>query len=342
MNIDELLKASRGNLNIYDSFAKANVIINQPEYNKIMCSISGGSDSDIMLDLLHKVDDEKKIQYVWFDTGIEYQATKDHLKYLEDKYKIEIHREKAIKPIPLSCKQLGQPFLSKYVSENMGRLQKNNFKWEDKPFEELVAEYPNCISALSWWCNKYKKDFMKTPSMFDIDRNKYLKQFIIANPPAFSISNKCCTYAKKNVAHKFIKENKIDLDIVGVRRAEGGIRSATKTCFDRHDDKADKFRPIFWFTNQDKIEYEQLFGVTHSKCYTKYGMARTGCAGCPFNRKYEDEKQIIEWYEPKLYKAINNIFKEAYEYTRQYKEFCRVMENKAYEDDGQTTIFDYL
>lgn len=50
-------------------------------------------------------------------------------------------------------------------------------------------------------------------------------------------------------------------------------------------------------------------------------MTRTGCAGCPFGSKFEEELEIIEKYEPKLHKAINNIFKDSYEYTRQYREF---------------------
>ena len=50
-------------------------------YKKIACSISGGADSDIMLDICTKFDTEKKIKYVFFDTGIEYEATKKHLDY---------------------------------------------------------------------------------------------------------------------------------------------------------------------------------------------------------------------------------------------------------------------
>ena len=50
-----------------------------------ICSISGGSDSDIVLDLIHKIDDDKKVTYLWIDTGLEYTATKDHLNDLEQK-----------------------------------------------------------------------------------------------------------------------------------------------------------------------------------------------------------------------------------------------------------------
>ena len=63
------------------------------------------------------------------------------------------------------------------------------------------------------------------------------------------------------------------------------------------------------------------FPIENSKCYTNYGLKRTGCAGCPFGRDFEKELEIIERYEPKLFKAVNNIFGDSYEYTRQYKEF---------------------
>ena len=80
---------------IVDSFVKANSVINSPLYETILCSISGGSDSDVILDLVHRVDLNKKVRYVWFDTGLEYQATKDHLEYLERKYNITIERARA-------------------------------------------------------------------------------------------------------------------------------------------------------------------------------------------------------------------------------------------------------
>lgn len=105
-NIEELIKDCPKNQTILDNLIRAWAIINKPIYKKIVCSISGGSDSDIMLDIIWRCDKDNKVDYVWFDTGLEYQATKDHLKYLEDKYGIEIIRQKAIKPIPLACKTM--------------------------------------------------------------------------------------------------------------------------------------------------------------------------------------------------------------------------------------------
>lgn len=291
--------------------------INSPKYKKIICSISGGSDSDVMLDICFRCDKDKKIDYVWFDTGLEYQATKDHIKFLEEKYGIEIMKYKAIKPIPTSCRQYGQPFISKQVSEFIQRLQRHGFTWEDRPFEELYKEFPKCKSALEWWCGTKGEG-----STFNISRNKYLKEFMIENPPTFKISNKCCKYAKKDVAHKCISENKYDLDIYGVRKSEGGSRAtAYKSCFDESPDKYDNYRPLFWYSDSDKKEYEIHFDVVHSACYSEYGLKRTGCIGCPFNRNIDFELEIMEKYEPKLYKAACNIFKDSYEYTRRYREY---------------------
>lgn len=317
-NIIELLDNFPINQTIGDNLIRAWSKINSPKYKKIVCSISGGSDSDIMLDIVWRCDKDNKVDYVWFDTGLEYQATKEHLKYLENKYNIDIIPYKAIKPIPLSCKKYGQPFLSKQASEYIGRLQKHNFKWEDKPFEELYEEYPKCKAALLWWCNK------RESNSFNICRNKWLKEFLIENPPTFPISNVCCKYAKKDVSHKLINEFQYDLNIIGVRKAEGGVRATSyKTCFDENGDGYDNYRPLFWYKNSDKEHYKTAYCIEYSKCYTEYGLKRTGCAGCPFGRDFEEELKVIEKYEPKLFKAVNNIFADSYEYTRKYREFYK-------------------
>jgi hypothetical protein len=195
---------------IVDSFVKANSVINSPLYKTILCSVSGGSDSDVILDLVHRVDLNKKVKYVWFNTGLEYQATKDHLDYLEQKYNIKIERERAIKPIPLTCKEYGQPFLSKFVSNQISRLQKHGFKWEDKSYNELLKEYPNCMSAIKWWCNEYGYLDNGRIRSFNIGHFKHLKAFLLSNPPTFKISDKCCTYAKKNVAKQLLKKYDAD------------------------------------------------------------------------------------------------------------------------------------
>lgn len=323
MTLKELLAIMPKNEVIANNMIIARSKITSPLYNKIMVSISGGADSDIMLDICTKLDKDNKCMYVWFDTGLEYQATKDHIKELEKKYDIEIVKIKAVKPIPLCCREYGQPFLSKQVSENIQRLQRHNFKWEDKPFEELLKEYPKCKAALRWWCN-CKGDGESSNSVFDISRNKWLKEFMVENPPTFAISNKCCHYAKKLVAKKAKEKNECDLNVVGVRKAEGGARAtAYKNCFSENCGIADDYRPLFWYKDEDKKQYEEHYNIVHSKCYTEYGLKRTGCAGCPYGRDFEQELEIIKEHEPKLYKAVNKIFGDSYEYTRKYREYVK-------------------
>lgn len=297
MNIEAYHKSfDTENYTIVDSYAKALRHINGS--STALCSISGGSDSDIVLDIIHNVDDSEKVVYYWIDTGLEYQAAKEHLSFLEDKYGIEIQRIKPIKPIPTCVREYGVPFLSKYVSEQMMRLQSHNFQWEDEPLEVLLKKYPNCKVALQWWCNAYytAENGVQQMSRFSINRNKWLKEFITQNPPDFPISNKCCEYAKKKPARQFVKETGADLEITGIRKSEGGIRSANyKTCFSESKSKGCvTYRPIFWYTDSDKRDYEDFYGVTHSRCYAEYGLKRTGCVGCPFNPHINEELSIIE------------------------------------------------
>ena len=328
------------NMAIVDAFAKADLVLRR--HKKVSVSISGGSDSDIVMDMIERTKTNQDVQYVWFDTGIEYQATKDHLKYLEQKYGVHIHKEKAIKPIPTCVREYGVPFLSKYASEMISRLQKNNFTFEDKPFEKLKIKYPKCISALKWWCNCQDGKIIENKvGKFNISRNKWLKEFMIANPPDFRIDNKCCLYAKKKVAKGFVKRNDADLNVIGVRRAEGGIRAAAyESCFTERACGMDDYRPIFWFTDEDKRFYENQFGVRHSDCYRKYGLKRTGCVGCPYGRNVEDELNSIKMFEPKLYKACMKIFGKSYEYTRKYRQFCLEMNKKENANPDQLSMDD--
>lgn len=323
-SLEELLEAAPKNQIIGDNLIRAWSKINSSKYKNILCAISGGSDSDVMLDIIYRCDKDNKVTYVWYDTGLEYQATKDHIQYLKDAYEINIEVVKALKPIPLVCKHYGQPFVSKRVSDYLSRLQKHDFQWEDETFDILYKKYPKCKGALKWWCNANGEN-----SSFNIERNKYLKEFIIQNPPTFPISCTCCEYAKKKPAKKYINEHAYDLNIIGVRKAEGGTRAtAYKNCFTENANEHDEYRPLFWYKDSDKRDYEIAYAIEHSKCYTEYGLKRTGCVGCPFGRDFEFELNVVREYEPKLFNAANHIFGESYEYTRKYREFRKNMKEE--------------
>lgn len=75
MNLTEVLDTAPDNQLIRNTFIKADKLLSF--YKNPVVSISGGSDSDIMLDLVEKIRGNRPVSYVFFDTGIEYSATKN-------------------------------------------------------------------------------------------------------------------------------------------------------------------------------------------------------------------------------------------------------------------------
>lgn len=305
----------RGYPALYTMAKKTDYYLEQ--YDRPVCSISGGSDSDVMMDLVWRLDMEHKVRYAFFDTGIEMQATKDHISFLEKKYGVTIYRIKPKTPVGAAVRKYGYPFWTKQVSEYMKRLQQHGFKWEDEPFEILLQRYPNCKAALRWWCNEWGES-----SRLNISKSAGLKEYIIANPPKVLFSPVCCDKSKKEPAAQVVRLFNADITLIGVRKFEGGVRStAYSSCFIDNKHKGAQHFPLFWLTDEDKRTYEQLFGVTHSDAYTKYGCSRTGCAGCPFGSRFQSEIDMLRQHEPKLAKAVETIFAPAYEYTLGYREF---------------------
>ena len=92
-------------------------------------------------------------------------------------------------------------------------------------------------------------------------------------------------------------------------------------------DRVDEYYPLYWLRNDDRAAYEELFGIRHSDCYERWGFTRTGCVGCPFNRRLFDDLDVVEQNEPRMAKAAKRIFADAYEYTRMYRDFRSEMRN---------------
>lgn len=317
----ELLEC--GNGPIADAALKCQSVFNS--HKTALVSISGGADSDVMIDICERVREIEpiKIFYAFCDTGMELDVTKEWLDHLEDRYGVKILRQRAEKTIPVSVKEDGQPFLSKAVSKFMGRLQTKGFQWEPDPYETLVERYPMSSGYLKWWTSE-RSDTEPNMSPYRISRNKWLREFIIDNPPWFAISDKCCYYAKKHPAHVAARKCHADVVVQGIRKAEGGVRAFVDKCFtSARPGEIDVYRPLFWLKDADKALYESDFGITHNKCYTEWGFKRTGCTGCPFNRDYEKHISIIGQHEPRMERAARKIFADSYEYTQMYRDYVR-------------------
>lgn len=89
------------------------------EHPNAICSYSGGADSDIMIDLIERTRQMIKldpVDYVFFNTGLEMQATKDHCKATEKKYGITIRECRPKLNIVQATRKYGVPFVSKIMS----------------------------------------------------------------------------------------------------------------------------------------------------------------------------------------------------------------------------------
>lgn len=299
---------------IIDAFIKTQAMYN--EYGVCNVSISGGADSDIMLDICTNLDTEHNMfRYYFINTGMEYEATRRHIKELEVKYDITIEQVRPQVSCKVICSTYGMPFISKQVSEYIGKLQAAGFQWtnDEKELKKLLK------GAYDWW-SKEPADIHKPPYI-SVYRNRYLKEFLMEYNPKIKISDKCCHFLKKKTSIEIYKQNK-GVRFVGVRRAEGGARAKTGACFTNRGHGAEPmFRPLFWFAQNEIAQYKEIFGVTNSECYTKYGMLRTGCAGCPFSPSAEEELERVKPYEPGMYKLAHALFQDSYDYTRQYRQF---------------------
>lgn len=92
------------------------------EHPNAICSYSGGADSDILLDLIERtrnIFNLPPIKYVFFNTGLEMKATKDHVKNTMEKYNVEIEECRPKTNIVQATRKYGVPFVSKIMSAGL-------------------------------------------------------------------------------------------------------------------------------------------------------------------------------------------------------------------------------
>ena len=320
------------------------------EHPHAICSYSGGSDSDILLHLIEstrKIFSLQPVQYCFFNTGLEMEAIKRHKREMAEKYGVEIREYRPKKNIVLATREHGLPFISKIVSAGLEGVQKKGIPLsiaaDDKiaKREELRQRYPKCESAINFLCGCNTKGEPRPEIQLVIGSSKYLLDFIIENPIPFRVSNRCCDYCKKQLAHSVQKG--YDMVITGERRAEGGMRSVprkdcTTMCFTEAADGQYRLRPLYYVTDADKAWYKERYGIRYSDAYEVYGLTRTGCCGCSISSTAAEQLEKIRPYEPNLVKAAWHVFGARYTYRRQYDEYRRrrLAEDKKAKEDGKS------
>ena len=318
------------------------------EHPRAICSYSGGSDSDIMIDLIEKTREVfglSSVKYVFFNTGLEMKATKDHVKETAEKYGVEIEECRPKIGIVQAARTYGIPFVSKIMSQGLSDWQKKHIplsiaeeyeQAEDKAAKrkELKERYPKCESVINFLCCCNSAGEPRPNIQLVINSSKYMRDFISEYPPDFKISSKCCDYCKKQVAHKVQKD--YEMIITGERRTEGGVRSVprkdnTSLCFTETAEGQYRLRPLYYVTDSDKAWYKEYYGIRYSDAYEVYGLERTGCCGCPISYRAVKDLECIKHYEPNVVKAAWNIFGKSYKYRRKYNEYKERRKNGAYE-----------
>ena len=314
-----------------------------------ICSYSGGSDSDILIDLIERTRTtfntlcEREVltpvKYAFFNTGLEMQATKRHVKEVAEKYGVEIEEFRPKVNIVKATREHGIPFVAKIMSAGLEGWQKKGIplsiadeyaQAEDKiaKRQELKERYPKCQQVINFLCCCNSKGESRPDIQLVINSSKYMLDFIREYPPDFRISAKCCDYCKKQIAHSVQKD--YEMIITGERRDEGGMRSVPRSeqwnetntmCFSETADGKYRFKPLYYVTDKDKAWYKEHYGIRYSDAYEVYGLTRTGCCGCPISHKAIDDLEKIRPYEPNVVKAAWNLFGKSYEYRQKYNEY---------------------
>ena len=308
------------------------------EHPNAMCSYSGGSDSDIMIHMIETVREIfglPPVKYFFFETGLEMEATRRHVRETAELYGVEIQTVRPKKNIVQATREYGQPFVSKIMSAGLEAVQKKNIplsiadeydQAEDKAAKrkELKERHPGCEQAINFLCCCNSAGEPRPNIQLVINSSKYMLDFIRENPIPFRVSNHCCDICKKQPAHAI--EKQFDMVITGERRDEGGMRSVPRSdsstmCFTETAAGKFRLRPLFYVSDADKQWYKDYYGIRYSDAYEVYGLKRTGCCGCAISARAASDLELIRPYGPNVVKAAWAIFGDSYRYRAQYNEY---------------------
>ena len=201
--------------------------------SQVYVSFSGGKDSTVLLHLVREMFPD--VEAVYVDTGLEYPEIKQFVKSYDN---VTILRPE------MNFRQVldkyGYPIISKEVSRDVGRTQKNG------GINSRTGEYTYAYKLL----NDLYYDKQGRLSMFS--KGKW--RFLIDAP--FKISNQCCDVMKKKPLHSYEKINN-KKSIVGTMASESMIRQTEwlRTGCNAFDNKNPQSKPMSFWTEQDVLEY---------------------------------------------------------------------------------------
>lgn len=272
---------------LQDRLQKIQQIINKYGKNNFYISFSGGKDSTVLSALIDIALPNNKIPRVYANTGIELSMIRDFV-YDMAKKDDRVVIIKPFIPIKQMLEKDGYPFKSKEHSRYVDVFQRNG--WTKTSQRYL---YPS-----------KERERYKCPDIlrYQFENGNYLR-----------ISDKCCKRLKEEPLAKWSKENKKPYSIVGIMTSEGGRRNRAQ-CLAFKNKKLKNFQPLApmskewenWFINEYNINICDIYKPP-------YNFKRTGCKGCPFNIKLQDDLNKLEKYFPNERKQCEIIWKPVYD-----------------------------
>lgn len=288
-----------------DRLEKIRCVISKYGEENFYISFSGGKDSTIMSHMIDKAIPGNKIPRVYSNTGIEFNAIVSFVKEMQqtDDRIIILPPQTNIKSM---LEKEGYPFKSKVHSAYVDRYQR---KGKVTSVKQYLGERED------------KQPWSTQKSCPNILRYQFTPEFNIR------VSDKCCQRMKKDVINRYMKQSGKKYGIVGIRQEEGGNRIRA-TCMAYKQGKFYHFQPLAPLSNDFMNWYADTFNVKLCKLYyPPFNFKRTGCKGCPFALKLQEELDMLEEYLPAERKQCEIIWQPVYEEYRRLEYRLRKDDN---------------
>lgn len=245
---------------VRQSCNKVNEFVDILSLPKVYVSTSGGKDSAAVVNLCQKMYPDIKL--IMFDTGLEYQATKD------------LAREQGAEIIPPKtnwkkfCEEKGYPAVSKQVSKRIHDAKVS-------PVGAAITMFSRVYHLSHKWLH-----------------------FLECDIP---ISQKCCDEFKKKPAHS-IKLNPILGTRIQESSLRKNAWKKTGCNSYNLNYTSGISRPISLWTDENVETYIVENDVPLSEVYTQYQEKRTGCVCCPYGAHMDGSRfELLKKLEPARY-----------------------------------------
>lgn len=230
---------------------------------KVYISNSGGVDSTVLSDLVHRVYPD--VPDVFIDTGLEYPELREFIKSKPNV--ITLHPTMNFVEV---IKKYGYPLISKDISEKV---------------------YNNRITPNGYTKNRFdpNSEYNKKYPQYDVSKWRFLTE------ADFLIGHNCCNVMKKKPAKVFEKRTGLH-PYIGTMTEESAMRRSRwlKYGCNAFDEKRAVSTPLAFWTKNDvlqylyinKIPYVSVYGdiVEKDGKYVTTNLQRTGCVYCGYGQ----------------------------------------------------------